>query len=100
MPMARGFALRLLHVEHGAVTAVATPSAEHYNPFQVVQGGFAATVLDIVLGLVSISVLKGDADAVATTDLSVRYIRSVRQETGPPRQTVRNGTLHEYNLTE
>lgn len=83
MPMARHFGFRVVAFEYGRVTASATPQASHANPFQVVQGGFAATVLDIGLGLVSISVLTGDAESVATTDLSVRYLRSIRGEGEP-----------------
>jgi uncharacterized protein (TIGR00369 family) len=81
MPMARHFSFRIASADYGHVTATATPQSGHHNPFDVVQGGFAATVLDIALGLVSISVLTGDAQAVATTDLSVRYLRSIRGET-------------------
>ena len=82
MPMALPFDFRIVQVERGTVAATATPSEQHYNPFGIVQGGFAATVLDIALGLVSITVLEDDAISVATTDLSVRYIRSIRVEAG------------------
>ena len=82
MPMALPFDFRIVEVERGTVTATATPSEQHYNPFGVVQGGFAATVLDIALGLVSITALEDDAVSVATTDLSVRYIRSIRADSG------------------
>jgi uncharacterized protein (TIGR00369 family) len=80
MQMARHFGFRIVAFDYGTVTASATPQPSHENPFKVVQGGFAATVLDIALGLVSISVLTGDAESVATTDLSVRYLRSIRGE--------------------
>jgi uncharacterized protein (TIGR00369 family) len=83
MPMARHFGFRIVAFEYGKLTASATPQPTHTNPFEVVQGGFAATVLDIALGLVSISVLTGDAASVATTDLSVRYLRSVRSDAQP-----------------
>jgi uncharacterized protein (TIGR00369 family) len=83
MPMARHFGFRIVAFDYGTVTATATPQPSHENPFKVVQGGFAATVLDIALGLVSISVLTGDAESVATTDLSVRYLRSIRGEGEP-----------------
>lgn len=92
MPMARHFSFRIVSTDYGQVTATATPEPSHENPFEVVQGGFAATVLDIALGLVSISVLSGDAESVATTDLSVRYLRSIRGETGPMR--ISASTLH------
>jgi uncharacterized protein (TIGR00369 family) len=92
MPMARHFSFHIVNVDYGSVTASAIPESRHENLFEVAQGGFAATVLDIALGLVSISVLTGDADSVATTDLTVRYLRSIRGETGV--MTIRGTTLH------
>ena len=83
--MAELFDFELLQAERGEVQARAKPSSRHYNPIGVVQGGFASTVLDIALGLVSLSVLTGDANAVATTDLSVRYLRPIRESTGAMR---------------
>lgn len=82
MPMASQFNFRIVEVERGVVSATATPGERHYNPFRVVQGGFAATVLDIALGLVSITMLEDDAVSIATTDLSVRYIRPIRGDAG------------------
>ena len=83
MPMARPWRLRIVSVARGAVQAIAMPSHEHENPFGVVQGGFAATVLDIALGLVSISVLEDAAKTmVATTDLLVRYFKAIEGSTG------------------
>lgn len=92
MPMAMPFGFRITNVERGLVTATAVPGEQHYNPFGVVQGGFAATVLDIALGLVSITVLDDDAASVATTDLSVRYIRSIRENAREV--TIRANVLH------
>lgn len=92
MPMARHFSFRIVTIEYGRVTATAIPEPVHENPFEVVQGGFAATVLDIALGLVSISVLSGDAASVATTELSVRYLKSIRGETG--QMTITASTIH------
>jgi len=93
MPMARHFSFRILTVAQGNVSASAVPSVAHENPFQVVQGGFAATVLDIALGLVSISVLTGDAESVATTDLTVRYLRSIKGDAEHP-MTIQATTIH------
>jgi uncharacterized protein (TIGR00369 family) len=92
MPMAELFAFELHSVERGEVVASAAASERHYNPLGVVQGGFAGTVLDIALGLASISVLEGDASGVATTDLSVRYLRPILASTG--RLQVQATVLH------
>ncbi|MGZ3552130.1 MAG: PaaI family thioesterase, partial [Vulcanimicrobiaceae bacterium] len=82
MPMAELFGLELVEAARGAIHARAQPSSRHYNPLGVVQGGFASTVLDIALGLVSISILTEDAMSVGTTDLSVRYLRPILEATG------------------
>lgn len=95
MPMAQHFSFAIARADYGDVVATAMPSREHYNPFNVAQGGFAATVLDIVLGLVSISVMPVDAASVATTDLAVRYIRAITEETGP--MTIRGSIVHAGN---
>lgn len=83
MPMASPWAFRIDAVERGEVTARATPGAQHENPFGVVQGGFAATVLDIALGLVTITVMEDPSKTLAaTTDLIVRYFTPVLASTG------------------
>jgi uncharacterized protein (TIGR00369 family) len=88
MPMAELVGFEIGKVERGAVTGSAQPAHRHINPFRVVQGGFAATALDIALGLVCISVLD-DAHhtIVATSDLIVRYFRPIPPEA--PRVLIR-----------
>lgn len=81
MPMAEQFNFVLVSAEHGKVVASAKASEQHHNPFHVVQGGFASAVLDMALGLVGISMLE-EGQSVATTDLSVRYIRPLRGQDG------------------
>lgn len=82
MPMAEPFGFVFDEVTAGSVRGRATPAARHQNPFGVVQGGFASTVLDIALGLVSISVLNGEATGVMTLDLDVRFFRPILASTG------------------
>jgi uncharacterized protein (TIGR00369 family) len=82
MPMAQHFSIAVVDANRGSITLRALPQASHLNPFCVVHGGFAATVLDMALGLVSVSVLEGDESSIATIDLSVRYIRAITPETG------------------
>jgi uncharacterized protein (TIGR00369 family) len=69
------------------LTGTGVPRAEHYNPLGVVHGGFAGTLLDLALGHVSITVLENMAYAVSTTDLSVKYMRSISKDTGKMRWT-------------
>jgi len=92
MPMAGHFAFRLLEIGKGSIVAEATPDSSHENPFHVVQGGFASTVLDMALGILTISVLTSAAVSVATTDLSVRYLRGVSSNSG--RMIIRGSVLH------
>ena len=83
MPMAAPWTFRIEHVERARIRARATPSALHENPFGVVQGGFAATVLDIALGLVTITLMDDPSKTMAaTTDLIVRYFTPVVASTG------------------
>ncbi|MBV8637276.1 MAG: PaaI family thioesterase [Candidatus Eremiobacteraeota bacterium] len=83
MPMAEPWAFRIESVERGDVRARATPGGRHENPFGVVQGGFAATVLDIALGLVTITLMDDPSKTMAsTTDLIVRYFAPVLASTG------------------
>lgn len=82
MPMGEVFSFELLEAEPGKVRARAKATERHYNPLGVVQGGFAATVMDIALGLVSITVLPDSAGGVSTIDLSVTYLRPVYEGTG------------------
>jgi uncharacterized protein (TIGR00369 family) len=82
MPMGGLFGFELVAAERGMVHARAMPSRNHYNPLNVAHGGFAGTVLDIAMGLVSISVLDDDATGVGTIDLSIRYVRPITESTG------------------
>jgi len=85
-----GFALT--KVEKGSLEAVGTPTAAHYNPLGVVHGGFSSTLLDLALGLVSVTVLPSMESGVTTTDLSLRYVRPITETTGE--MTVAASVLH------
>jgi uncharacterized protein (TIGR00369 family) len=81
-PIGHFFKFSLLEVERGRVLASGVPGPEHYNPLGVVHGGFASTLMDLALGHVSITVLEGDSTGVGTTDLGVKYIRSMQHSVG------------------
>src|SRR5215469_412409 len=98
MPMATPWAFRIERVERGDVRARAMPGAQHENPFGVVQGGFAATVLDIALGLVTITVMDDPSKTIAaTTDLIVRYFTPVLASTGE--LVIRATIVHQQGRT-
>lgn len=98
MPMATPWAFRIDRVERGDVRARATPGTAHENPFGVVQGGFAATVLDIALGLVTITLMEDPSQTMAaTTDLMVRYFTPVLATTGE--LSIRARIVHQQGRT-
>ncbi len=76
----------LTHVGDGTVTFEAEPSKEHYNPQNVVHGGFAATMLDSALGCAVHSRLKA-AMSYTTLELKVNYVRPMTAGTGKVRCT-------------
>ena len=69
-------------IGRGHLTGTGMPNAEHYNPLGVVHGGFAGTLLDLALGHVSITMLDDMSQAVTTTDLNLKYLRSMSSSTG------------------
>ena len=82
----------LTRIERGSLEAVGIPTATHYNPLGVVHGGFSSTLMDLALGLVSLTVLPSMESGVTTTDLNVRYVRRILESTGP--MTVAASVLH------
>jgi uncharacterized protein (TIGR00369 family) len=74
------FAIR--DVAQGRIEVTGRPSERHYNPFGVVHGGFACTLMDLALGHVSVTMLPSIENTVVTTDLSVKYIRPLFASAG------------------
>ena len=98
MPMAKPWAFVITKIERGELLAQATPAEAHQNPFGVVQGGFAATVLDIALGLVTITLFEDASKTMAaTTDLFVRYFAPILATTGELR--IRARIVHQQGKT-
>ena len=74
-PIGKFVGFTILDVSLGKMRISGRPTAQHYNPFGVVHGGFASTLLDLALGHVSVTVLPSMDKFVSTTDLSVKYLR-------------------------
>lgn len=74
------FAIR--DVAFGRIEVTGRPGEQHYNPFGVVHGGFAGTLLDLALGHVSVTVLPSMERFVTTTDLTVKYFRPLFHTSG------------------
>lgn len=81
-PIGHLVGFQLIAVSKGSVTVTGLPEERHYNPLGVVHGGFAGTLLDLALGHACITALSGDETGVATTELSVRYLRPLFATTG------------------
>ena len=65
------------HVEFGSV-----PGEQHYNPIGLVHGGYAATLLDTVMGCAVQSTLPAGV-AYTTLELKVNFVRPMGSDTGP-----------------
>lgn len=81
-PIGRFVDFKIDDIARGRLTGSGKPNAGHYNPFGIVHGGFASTLLDLALGHVSITMLDDMANAITTTDLSVKYMRPISSDTG------------------
>ena len=83
-PIAELLGLTPVSVEPGTVVFQGTPTLAHYNPSGVVHGGYAATILDTVLGC-SIHTQLPAGKGYTTLELKVNYIRAMTDKTGPVR---------------
>lgn len=87
-PMCELLGFRLIEVESGRAVFEGTPGAQHYNPFGVVHGGLAATMLDSALGCTVHSTLP-QGDGFTTLELKVNLVRAISKDTGPLRAEAR-----------
>jgi uncharacterized protein (TIGR00369 family) len=77
-----------VRAEVGEVVFEATPARAHFNPLGQVHGGYAATLLDTVMGCAIHSSLKA-GDGFTTLELKVAYHRPLSEASGPLRATGR-----------
>lgn len=80
-PIAELLGFTIVEVEPGRTVFALEPAEWMYNPIGSVHGGVAATILDTCMGCAVHTLLESGV-AYATTDLSVRYIRGMREGTG------------------
>jgi uncharacterized protein (TIGR00369 family) len=80
-PIARLLEMSLLEVEDGRAVFALEPAEWMYNPIGSVHGGVAATILDSCMGCAVHTTLPADV-GYTTTDLQVRYLRSMRAGNG------------------
>ena len=75
---------RLVELEEGRVVVEGTPDLHVYNPFGVVHGGYAASILDNACGYAAQSKM-APGQTCTTLELKVAYHRPMTRETGPVR---------------
>ena len=68
-------------LEEGRVVFAGVPGEEHYNPIGVVHGGYAATILDSVLGCAVHTTLPLGV-GYTSLGLEVKYLRPITRDTG------------------
>jgi uncharacterized protein (TIGR00369 family) len=76
--------LRPISAEEGFVVFEGYPTKAVYNPIGSVHGGYAATLLDTVMGCAVHSRLK-PGQAYTTLELKVAYHRALKDTSGPVR---------------
>jgi uncharacterized protein (TIGR00369 family) len=76
--------LRGISADEGVVVMEGTPSPAVYNPMGAVHGGYAATLLDTVMGL-AVTTRLADDQSFTTLELKVAYHRAMTEKTGPVR---------------
>jgi uncharacterized protein (TIGR00369 family) len=80
-PIARLLDFTIVDVERGRVVFAMDPAEWMYNPLGAVHGGVAATILDSCMGCAVHTTLEAGV-GYTTTDLQVRYVRSMSDATG------------------
>jgi uncharacterized protein (TIGR00369 family) len=68
--------LRIVEVEEGRVTVEGTPGLHVYNPFGVVHGGYAASILDDARGYAAQSMM-APGQTCSTLELKVSYHKAI-----------------------
>lgn len=83
-PITRTMGFLITRVDKGYALAEAIPSFDYYNPIGSVHGGFAATLLDTVLG-VSVHTMMDKGQGYTTLEFKVSFIKAMTKDTGPVR---------------
>jgi len=83
-PIGEALDIDLVEAESGRAVFTGTPSERVYNPFGVVHGGYAATLLDSACACAAHSSLPPHRTQT-TLELKVVFHRPIRWNTGPVR---------------
>ncbi len=80
-PIAALMGFRLVEVADGWARFEGEPGPQHYNPLDVVHGGFALTLLDSALGC-AVHTTLAPGVGYTTLETKVNMIRAMTQDTG------------------
>jgi uncharacterized protein (TIGR00369 family) len=80
-PIAVVMSMGPIEIEEGRVVFAGEPGEEHYNPVGIVHGGYAATILDSVLGCAVHTTLPVGV-GYTSLGLEVKYLRPISRDTG------------------
>jgi len=80
-PIMELLCFQLVEVDEGRVVFAALPAEYHYNPFSLVHGGFAATLLDSAMGCAVHTTLPA-GKGYTTVDLDIRLVRAITSRVG------------------
>jgi uncharacterized protein (TIGR00369 family) len=83
-PITRSMGFLITKVEKGFALAEAIPSFDYYNPIGSVHGGYAATLLDTVLG-VSVHTMMDKGQGYTTLEFKISFVKAITKDTGPIR---------------
>ncbi|MDQ8726954.1 PaaI family thioesterase [Bradyrhizobium sp. LHD-71] len=83
-PITRAMEFLVTKVEKGYALAEAIPSFDYYNPIGTVHGGYAATLMDTVLG-VSVHTMMDKGQGYTTLEFKISFIKAITKDTGPVR---------------
>ena len=82
--MVKTLNLQPVSAEEGLVVFEGSPTRAVYNPLGVVHGGYAATLLDTVMGSAVHSCIKA-GERYTTLELKIAYHRALAEASGPVR---------------
>lgn len=80
-PIAVTMRFRPVELEQGRVVFAGEPGEEHYNPIGVVHGGYAATMLDTVMGCAVHTTLPAGS-GFTSLGLEAKFVRPITRDTG------------------
>ncbi len=83
-PIAVVLRMEPIEIDEGRVVFRGEPGEEHYNPIGMVNGGYAATLIDSAIGCAVHTTLPAGS-GYSTQTLEAKFVRPVTSDSGPLR---------------